>query len=104
LVYACTQSQASTGFFGAVFLESGQSGDLAFEALAPGTYFLVCGVETADGTPPDELGMVSRSPSSRDSAACDPRRQGARVEHCRLRTLTISTGNRRMEGGASAES
>ena len=52
--------EASTGFFGAVFLEPGQSGDLAFESLAPGTYFLVCGVETEDGTPHYELGMVSQ--------------------------------------------
>lgn len=48
-----------TGFFGAVFLEPGQTADLAFEDLAPGTYFLVCDVETADGTPHFELGMVS---------------------------------------------
>jgi uncharacterized cupredoxin-like copper-binding protein len=52
--------EASTGFYGAVFLEPGQSGDLAFESLAPGTYFLVCDVETADGTPHYELGMVSQ--------------------------------------------
>jgi uncharacterized cupredoxin-like copper-binding protein len=52
--------EASTGFFGAVFLEPGQSGDLAFESLAPGTYFLVCDVETEDGTPHFELGMVSQ--------------------------------------------
>jgi uncharacterized cupredoxin-like copper-binding protein len=52
--------EASTGFYGAVFLEPGQSGDLAFESLAPGTYFLVCDVETEDGTPHYELGMVSQ--------------------------------------------
>jgi uncharacterized cupredoxin-like copper-binding protein len=52
--------EASTGFFGAVFLEPGQSGDLAFESLAPGTYFLVCDIETEDGTPHYELGMVSQ--------------------------------------------
>ena len=48
-----------TGFFGAVFLEPGDAGDIAFENLAPGTYFLVCDVETEDGTPHFELGMVS---------------------------------------------
>ena len=47
------------GFYGRVFLEPGDTGDLAFESLAPGTYFLVCGVETADGTPHYELGMVA---------------------------------------------
>ena len=52
--------EASTGFYGAVFLEPGQSGDLVFESLAPGTYFLVCDVETEDGTPHYELGMVSQ--------------------------------------------
>ena len=52
--------EANTGFYGAVFLEPGQSGDLAFESLTPGTYFLVCDVETADGTPHYELGMVSQ--------------------------------------------
>jgi uncharacterized cupredoxin-like copper-binding protein len=52
--------EASTGFYGAIFLEPGQSGDLAFESLAPGTYFLVCDVETEDGTPHYELGMVSQ--------------------------------------------
>ncbi len=48
-----------TGFFGAVFLEPGQEGDIAFENLEPGTYFLVCDVVTEDGTPHFELGMVS---------------------------------------------
>ncbi len=48
-----------TGFYGAVFLEPGQSADLAFENLAPGTYFLVCDVPTEEGTPHFELGMVS---------------------------------------------
>ncbi|MBA2519965.1 MAG: hypothetical protein H0V24_09890, partial [Chloroflexia bacterium] len=49
----------STGFFGAIYLEPGQSGDLVFENLEPGTYFLGCDVETADGTPHYELGMVT---------------------------------------------
>ena len=52
--------EAYTGFFGAAFLEPGQTGDLAFERLEPGTYFLVCDVETADGTPHYELGMVAQ--------------------------------------------
>ncbi len=52
--------EASTGFFGALYLEPGMSGDLAFESLQPGTYFLVCDVETEDGTPHYELGMVSQ--------------------------------------------
>ena len=52
--------EASTGFFGAVFLEPGATGDVAFESLEPGTYFLVCGVETEDGTPHFELGMVTQ--------------------------------------------
>ncbi|MBA3450005.1 MAG: hypothetical protein H0T18_02195 [Chloroflexia bacterium] len=52
--------EAATGFFGALFLEPGMSGDLAFESLAPGTYFLVCDVETADGTPHYEVGMGSQ--------------------------------------------
>lgn len=47
------------GFYGAVFLEPGQSGDLAFESMEPGTYFLVCDVETDDGTPHFDLGMVA---------------------------------------------
>ena len=49
-----------TGFFGAVFLEPGGAGDIAFENLEPGTYFLVCDVETEDGTPHFELGMVTQ--------------------------------------------
>lgn len=48
------------GFFGAVFLEPGDSADVAFESLAPGTYFLVCDVRTEDGTPHFELGMVAQ--------------------------------------------
>lgn len=52
--------ESSTGFFGAIFLEPGATGDLAFESLAPGTYFLVCDVETEDGTPHYELGMVTQ--------------------------------------------
>ena len=52
--------EASTGFFGALFLEPGETGDLAFESLQPGTYFLVCDVETDDGTPHYQLGMVSQ--------------------------------------------
>ncbi len=51
---------AMTGFFGALFLQPGGSGDLAFESLAPGTYFLVCDVRTEDGTPHYELGMVAQ--------------------------------------------
>jgi len=52
--------QAVTGFYGALFLEPGGTADLAFESLAPGTYFLVCDVTTEDGTPHYELGMVSQ--------------------------------------------
>jgi len=52
--------ESTTGFFGAIFLEPGQTGDLAFEGLAPGTYFLVCDVATEDGTPHYELGMVAQ--------------------------------------------
>jgi len=49
-----------TGDFGTVFLEPGGIGDLAFESLAAGTYFLVCFVDTEDGTPHFELGMVTQ--------------------------------------------
>lgn len=49
----------ATGFLGAAYLEPGQSGDIIFEQLEPGTYFLICDVETADGTPHYELGMVA---------------------------------------------
>jgi hypothetical protein len=50
---------SGTGFFGALFLEPGQSGDLAFTGLEAGTYFLVCDVTTEDGTPHFEIGMVT---------------------------------------------
>lgn len=50
---------AFTVFFGAVFLGPGETGALAFEGLAAGTYFLVCDVTTDDGTPHYELGMVA---------------------------------------------
>ena len=49
-----------TGFFGAIFQLPGQSGDLAFESLELGIYSLICFVETADGTPHHELGMVAQ--------------------------------------------
>jgi len=52
--------ESSTGFFGATFLEPGQSGDIGLTGLEPGTYFLVCDVETEDGTPHFELGMVAQ--------------------------------------------
>ncbi len=52
--------QVFQGFFGALYLEPGQTGDLAFEDLEAGTYFLVCDVETDDGTPHFELGMVTQ--------------------------------------------
>jgi uncharacterized cupredoxin-like copper-binding protein len=51
--------ESSTGFFGAVFLEPGMTGDLAFTGLEPGTYFLICDVPTEDGTPHFEIGMVT---------------------------------------------
>jgi uncharacterized cupredoxin-like copper-binding protein len=51
---------ASTGFFGAVYLEPGQSGDMAFTALEAGTYFLGCDVETEGGHVHFELGMISQ--------------------------------------------
>ena len=60
LIAGEVDTQTSTGFFGALYLEPGMRGDLAFESLAPGTYFLVCDVETEDGTPHYELGMVSQ--------------------------------------------
>jgi len=60
LIQGEVDTEASTGFFGAVFLEPGATGDLAFESLAPGTYFLVCDVETEEGTPHYELGMVTQ--------------------------------------------
>lgn len=50
---------SSTGFFGAVFLEPGQTADLAFTGLEAGAYFLVCDVETEAGTPHFEIGMVT---------------------------------------------
>ena len=52
--------EALAGFFGALFLEPGETGDLAFEGLAAGTYFLICDVETEDGTRHYELGMVTQ--------------------------------------------
>ena len=51
---------ASTGFLGAISVEPGESADLAFENLAAGTYFLLCGVPTEDGTPHFKLGMVAQ--------------------------------------------
>jgi len=51
--------EGSTGFFGALFLEPGMTGDLAFTGLEAGTYFLVCDVTTEDGTPHFEIGMVT---------------------------------------------
>ncbi len=50
----------STGSFGALFLPPGTTGDLAFESLDAGAYFLICDVETEDGTPHFELGMVAQ--------------------------------------------
>lgn len=50
---------ASTGFFGALYLEPGNTGDFGVSGLAAGTYFLGCDVELADGTPHYELGMVA---------------------------------------------
>ncbi|MDQ3045208.1 MAG: hypothetical protein M3R06_08675 [Chloroflexota bacterium] len=52
--------ESSTGFLGAVFLLPGQTGDIGFESIEPGTYFLLCDVETEDGTPHFELGMVAQ--------------------------------------------
>jgi len=52
--------ESSTGFLGAVFLLPGQTGDIGFESIEPGTYFLLCDVETEDGTPHFEIGMVAQ--------------------------------------------
>jgi uncharacterized cupredoxin-like copper-binding protein len=48
-----------TGFFGALYLDPGQSGDLGVTGLGAGTYFLACDVETEAGTPHYDLGMVT---------------------------------------------
>lgn len=44
---------------GAWFALPGQTVDLALTGLAPGTYFLICDVQTATGTPHHDLGMVA---------------------------------------------
>jgi uncharacterized cupredoxin-like copper-binding protein len=51
---------ASTGFYGALYLEPGQRGDLAFTTLEAGTYFFGCDVETEGGHVHFELGMVAQ--------------------------------------------
>jgi uncharacterized cupredoxin-like copper-binding protein len=48
-----------TDFAGWIYLETGETGDLALESLEPGRYFMICPMETADGTPHFELGMVT---------------------------------------------
>ncbi len=49
-----------TGVFGVVYLEPGQSGELGIIGLTPGTYFLVCDVETEAGAPHYNLGMATQ--------------------------------------------
>jgi hypothetical protein len=49
-----------TGFFGATFLEPGQSADMIFEDLQPGVYTLVCDVATPSGVEHWMLGMVAQ--------------------------------------------
>ncbi|HET9661181.1 MAG TPA: hypothetical protein VFP05_12675 [Thermomicrobiales bacterium] len=49
-----------TGFFHAIYLEPGLTGDIYIEDLTPGLYTLVCDVSTPDGTPHWMLGMVSQ--------------------------------------------
>jgi hypothetical protein len=51
--------EAVTEFVGGILVASGDTGDLALETLPPGTYFLICPMETPDGTPNFELGMVA---------------------------------------------
>ena len=60
LITGETDLEASTGFFGALYLEPGQSGDFGVTGLEPGTYFLACDVTTSAGTPHHDLGMVSQ--------------------------------------------
>lgn len=48
-----------TGFFSALYLEPGQSGEIGVTGLAAGTYFLACDVATEAGTPHFALGMVT---------------------------------------------
>lgn len=50
---------ACQGFFGAQYLEPGQTGDLIFTGLEPGKYILICDVENPSGVPHNELGMVA---------------------------------------------
>jgi len=47
------------GFFGAQYLEVGQTSDFIFTGLEPGNYILACDVETPDGISHVELGMVA---------------------------------------------
>jgi len=54
-----TEIGEPTGFFGALYLEAGDSGEFGVTGLAAGTYFLACDVETEAGNPHYELGMVS---------------------------------------------
>jgi plastocyanin len=48
------------GFFGSLFAEPGQSVDLIFENLEPGTYTLACDFTTESNTPHWQLGMVAQ--------------------------------------------
>ncbi len=52
--------EASTAFLAEVYLDPGQTGDMAVTGLEAGTYFLVCYVATPDGTPHHDLGMVAQ--------------------------------------------
>lgn len=50
---------AAEDWVGGLFVLAGDTVDVAFEILEHGTYFLVCQVETDEGTPHFELGMVT---------------------------------------------
>ena len=47
------------GFFGALYLEPGQTSDFLFTSLEAGTYIFACDVPTASGIEHVELGMVA---------------------------------------------
>ncbi len=47
------------GFFGASYLEPGQTSDFLFSGLPPGRYIFACDVETPSGVSHIELGMVA---------------------------------------------
>jgi hypothetical protein len=49
-----------TGFFHAIYLEPGLTGDIYIADLAPGLYTIACDVTTPDDTPHWQLGMVTQ--------------------------------------------